>query len=106
MNIKKIHQMVLKDGLRHLNLKILNIKMFLTRKKGSIFAYRNKKNMICGRGVVITSLEAVEENQSSFTHWTPNVYRYGTYTQTKPRITQGHRENNIRQINTFYVDLI
>ena len=105
MNIKKIHQMVLKDGLRHFKFKNTKYQdVPYEEKKGSIFAYRNKKNMICGRGVVITSLEAVEENQSSFTHWTPNVYRYGTYTQTKPRITQGHRENNIRQINTFYVD--
>lgn len=66
--------------------------------------YRNKKNMIGDREIVLTSLEVVEENQATFTHWTPNVYRYGTYTQTKPRITQGHSENNLRQINTFYID--
>ncbi|MFD3084148.1 hypothetical protein ACFKJJ_05985, partial [Streptococcus agalactiae] len=34
----------------------------------------------------------------------PNIYRYGTYTQTKPRVTKGHSEMNLRQINTFYVD--
>lgn len=105
MDIQKIHQMILKDGLR--NFKFKNSKHQNTpseEQKGAIFGYRNKKNMIGGRGIVLTSLEAVEENQVVFTHWTPNVYRYGTYTQTKPRITQGHSENNLRQINTFYID--
>lgn len=105
MDIQKIHQMILKDGLR--NFKFKNSKHSNTpseEQKGSIFGYRNKKNMIGGRGIVLTSLEAVEENQESFTHWTPNVYRYGTYTQIKPRITQGHSEHNLRQINTFYID--
>lgn len=27
--------------------------------------------MIAGRGIVLTSMEAVEENQTVFTHWTP-----------------------------------
>ena len=31
--------------------------------------------MIGGRGVVLTSEEAIHENQDTFTHWTPNVYR-------------------------------
>lgn len=105
MDIQEIHQMILKDGLR--NFKFKNSKHQNTpseEQKGAIFGYRNKKNMIGGRGIVLTSLEAVEENQVVFTHWTPNVYRYGTYIQTKPRITQGHSENNLRQINTFYID--
>lgn len=105
MAIKTIHSMILKDGLRQFKFK--NSKYQTTpfeEQKGSIFGYRNKKNMVSGRGIVLTSLEAIEENQNSFSHWTPNVYRYGTYTQTKPRVTQGHSENNLRQINTFYID--
>lgn len=29
--------------------------------------------MISGRGIVLTSMEAVEENQTVFTHWTPKL---------------------------------
>lgn len=105
MAIKSIHQMILKDGLRQFKFKHSNSQDTpFEEQKGAIFGYRNKKNMISGRGVILTSLEAVEENESSFTHWTPNAYRFGTYTKTKPRVTQGHSEKNLRQINTFYVD--
>nr|ARS43230.1 RepR [Streptococcus suis] len=105
INIEKIHQMILKDGLRQFKFK--NSKHENTpfeEQKGAVFGYRSKKNMIAGRGIVLTSMEAVEENQTVFTHWTPNVYRYGTYSQKKPRITKGHSENNLRQINAFYID--
>lgn len=105
MDITLIYRMILKDGLR--NFKFKNSKYqdaSFEEQKGSIFGYRNKKNMVSGRGLVLTSLEAIEENKTLFSHWTPNIYRYGTYTQIKPRVTQGHSENNLRQINTFYID--
>ena len=60
--------------------------------------------MVKARGVVLTSMEAVFENQDSFTHWTPNVYRYGSYSDEKRQIMRGHAEENLRQINTFYID--
>ena len=105
IDTKKILQMILKDGLRQFKFKNSSYQDTpFEEQKGSIFGYRNKKNMIGGRGVVLTSLEAIEDNKDIFTHWTPNVYRYGTYTKTKPRITLGHSENNLRQINTFYID--
>ena len=97
MDITLIHRMILKDGLR--NFKFKNSKYqdaSFEEQKGSIFGYRNKKNMVSGRGLVLTSLEAIEENKTLFSHWTPNIYRYGTYTQIKPRVTQGHSENNLR----------
>ncbi|MGV3085334.1 primase C-terminal domain-containing protein [Enterococcus dispar] len=75
-----------------------------TGKKGAIFAYRSKERMVHGRGVVLTSEEAIQENQDAFTHWTPNVYRYGTYADEKRSYTKGHSENNLRQINTFFID--
>ena len=54
-----------------------------TGKKGASVAYRSKERMVHGRGVVLTSEEAIQENQDAFTHWTPNVYRYGTYADEK-----------------------
>lgn len=75
INIEKIHQMILKDGLRQFKFK--NSKHENTpfeEQKGAVFGYRSKKNMIAGRGIVLTSLEAVEENQTVFTHWTPKYF--------------------------------
>lgn len=60
--------------------------------------------MIGGRGVVLTSEEAIHENKDTFTHWTSNVYRYGTYADENRSYTKGHSENNLRQINTFFID--
>lgn len=59
---------------------------------------------MAARGVVITSLETIEEKADYFSHWTPNVYCYGSYQDEARRITRGHSEDNLKQINTFYVD--
>ncbi len=72
--------------------------------KGAIFGFRTKEQMIAGRGVVLTSEEALVENTDKFTHWTPNVYRYGTYADKNRNYTVGHSEKNLRQINTFTLD--
>ncbi|MCC9884750.1 replication protein RepR, partial [Streptococcus agalactiae] len=72
--------------------------------KGAIFGFRTKANMTKARGVVLTSLEAALENQDNFTHWTPNAYQYGTYSDENRQFTKGHAEDNLRQINTFYID--
>lgn len=60
--------------------------------------------MVAARGVVLTSIEALLENEGNFTHWTPNVYQYGAYVDEARTITSGHSESNLKQINCFYVD--
>ncbi|HEL1222144.1 TPA: primase C-terminal domain-containing protein [Streptococcus equi subsp. zooepidemicus] len=105
--METIHNIILKDGLRQTKFKNSYMKLVSSAeegKRGAIFAYRSKANMIKARGLVLTSMEAVSENQDSFTHWTPNVYRYGSYSDSKRQITRGHAEENLRQINTFYID--
>lgn len=72
--------------------------------KGSVFAYRSKSHMVAARGVVVTSIEALLENEGNFTHWTPNVYQYGAYVDEARTITFGHSESNLKQINCFYID--
>lgn len=105
MDITGIYSLILKDGLRNYKYKnSAHIDHPSEEQKGAIFGYRTKKNMTNSRGVVLTSLEAIIENADNFSHWTPNVYRYGTYAQKNPRVTKGHSEDNLRQINTFYVD--
>ncbi len=56
------------------------------------------------RGIVLTSQEALAENEDKFTHWTPNVYSYGAYADDNRTIVKGHNERNLQQINTFVID--
>lgn len=98
MNIPFVVETVLHDGLLKYKFKNSKIRSITTKpgkSKGAIFAYRSKKSMIGGRGVVLTSEEAIHENQDTFTHWTPNVYRYGTYADENRSYTKGHSENNL-----------
>lgn len=107
MNLNNIYSLILQDGLRQTKFKNSHLQSVSSAeegKRGSIFAYRSKTNMIKARGLVLTSIEALLENQDSFTHWTPNVYRYGSYSDIKRQVTRGHSEDNLRQINTFYID--
>lgn len=73
-------------------------------KKGAIFTFASKEHMIAARGLVISSLETIEEKADYFSHWTPNVYCFGSYQDDTRRITRGHSEDNLKQLNTFYVD--
>lgn len=107
MDLSMIYKVILKNGIREYKFKNSKLKPADAPEettKGSIFGYRSKTDMINARGVVLTSLEAVKENRKAFTHWTPNIYRYGAYSDQNRRITRGHSENNLRQINTFYID--
>ena len=107
MNLTNIYSLILKDGLRQTKFTNSHLKPVLSAekgKRGAIFGFRTKANMVKARGLVLTSIEAIEENQDHFTHWTPNVYRFGAYSDDKRRVTRGHSEDNLRQINTFYID--
>ncbi|HEM2787491.1 TPA: primase C-terminal domain-containing protein [Streptococcus suis] len=107
MNLTNIYSLILRDGLRqtkYRNSHLQPVPSAEEGKRGAIFAYRSKENMVKARGVVLTSIEAILENQDSFTHWTPNAYRFGAYSDANRRVTRGHSEDNLRQINTFYID--
>ncbi|MGG5373417.1 primase C-terminal domain-containing protein [Enterococcus sp. AZ196] len=99
--------MILKNGLRNYKYKNSKIKPIDSNEgnKGAIFGFRTKELMKYARGIVITSSEAVADNIDGLTHWTPNVYRYGTYSDDARLTVKGHSENNLRQINTFVVDI-
>lgn len=107
MNLNTIYPLILKDGLRNYKFRNSHLKPVSSAeegKRGAIFAYRSKAHMIKARGLVLTSMEAIKENQDGFTHWTPNVYRFGSYSDSRRQITRGHAEENLRQINTFVID--
>lgn len=66
MNIPFVVETVLHDGLLKYKFKNSKIRSITTKpgkSKGAIFAYRSKKSMIGGRGVVLTSEEAIHENK-------------------------------------------
>lgn len=107
MNLTNIYSLILKDGLRNYKFKNSHLKPVSSVEegnRGAIFGYRTKEKMMKARGVVLTSMESISENEDSFTHWTPNVYRFGSYSDPKRQITRGHSEDNLRQINSFYID--
>lgn len=72
--------------------------------KGAIFTFASKELMQQSRGMVMTSVESVADHLDCFSHWTPNIYCYGTYANPKQHVVKGHSEQNLRQINTFVVD--
>ena len=107
IDLLKCLSIITKDGLRTQKFKNSHLQLISSAeegRRGSVFAYRSKANMVKARGVVLTSVESLLENQDQFTHWTPNVYCYGSYSDAGRRITRGHSEDNLRQINTFYID--
>lgn len=76
------------------------------RQKGAIFITRTKQDLREAHGLVATSREAVFDNIGA-SHWTPNVYRYGTYAARGKQfaIIKGHVEDNLKAISCFVVDV-
>lgn len=115
-------ELVLKNGLR--KYKVKNSKVSIQarmnqepnearlidnkkNKKGSVFITRTKEGLSGNggsRGVVLSSEEAVIDHVGQATHWTPNVFNFGTYVGNTS-IIKGHEEKNIQQINCFVVDI-
>lgn len=80
----------------------------LRNKKGIVFVTRSKEDLHSSSGVkgyIISSKESVIENCETLSHWTPNVFNYGTYTNGHRKYIKGHVETNLQQINTFVVDI-
>lgn len=106
-NVDEICNAILHGGIRKVkfkNSKIQSINYQPEGTKGAIFGFRSKKHMIDGRGIVVTSEEGLAENADRLTHWTPNVYQYGTYTNAQRLFVKGHEERNLKQINCFVID--
>ncbi|EGP5708320.1 primase C-terminal domain-containing protein [Enterococcus faecium] len=106
--LSEIYSAILKNSLRTYKYRNSTMKPaghVDSSRNGAIFAYRSKQLMNAGRGMVITSEEAVLENEQKLTHWTPNAYRYGTYADDYRTVVKGHSEKNLSQINTFIVDI-
>ena len=70
MNIPFVVETVLHDGLLKYKFKNSKIRSITTKpgKVKGLFLRIAQKSMIGGRGVVLTSEEAIHENQDTFTH--------------------------------------
>ncbi|MBK1209032.1 primase C-terminal domain-containing protein [Enterococcus faecium] len=107
-NLDQCYAALLKQGIRTYKYRNSTMKPaghIDSSRSGAIFAYRSKQLMNVGRGMVITSEEAILENEKKLTHWTPNTYRFGTYADDYRTVVKGHSEKNLSQINTFVVDI-
>ena len=76
-------------------------------RQGVLFVVRNKAHFANGhvKGYIITSKESLLANVDALTHFTPNIYRYGTYSDEKRQFIKGFSEDNLQQINTFVIDI-
>ncbi len=103
--LAKIYSLIVGSGLRDFKYRNSHLKPvgYSEKSKGSIFGFREKELLKVGRGVIMTSLESLVESGHEFTHWTPNVYRYGK--KLSAGIVEGYSEDNLRQINTFVIDI-
>ena len=83
--LTEVYETILKDGLKQykfLNSKIKPIDKNNLGRNGAIFGFRSKELMNQARGFILTSKEAVLENHAQLSHWTPNCYCYGKYTDS------------------------
>ncbi|MBF2521179.1 primase C-terminal domain-containing protein [Listeria marthii] len=77
-------------------------------RKGVQFVVRQKEDLQRSNGVrgfIVTSQEALIQEANKITHWTPNSYRWGTYSDQHRKFVKGHAEDNLQQINTYVIDV-
>lgn len=79
----------------------------LKYRSGKIIATKTKEQLKNTEGIIFSSSEALleEVSKNRLTHWTPNVYRFARYSHKGKRTVSGHSEDNLKQINTFVVDV-
>lgn len=74
-------------------------------KHGAVFVSPSKEELSEGKGFVVTSYEALENTYHQVTHWTPNIFRYGTYYDFQKQYIKGHEKENLKQINVIGFDI-
>lgn len=116
-NLQALFNLILHEGLieykkigsrASLTRQIAVIRQDTQNKNGIVFVTRSKEDLFSSHGVkgyIISSKETVVEDCNLLSHWTPNVFNYGTYTNQRRNYIKGHVEKNLQQINTFVVDI-
>lgn len=96
-SLTDIYQTILKDGISATRLSVDNKNNY-----GKIAVANSKELMVINRGFTVGAVETLLTNTKSATHWTPNVYKYLKRTDG---VITGHEEKNLKQINTFVLDI-
>lgn len=96
-DLSVIFKTILKQGLREDTI----------NKRGITFLVRHKEHFMNGKvkGFISGSLNSIQHNINSCTHWSPNLFANGTYTDSTRKYIKGYYEENLRQINTFVVEI-
>lgn len=115
-NVKEALQLLVKEGIR--TYKLNNSKATLPQLqiakkqdganvKGAIFAVKDKADFTSNgvKGFIIGSREALLNDYNKLTHFTPNAFRTFGYADQAKKYVVGHEENNLLQINTFFIDI-
>lgn len=79
-----------------------------SNRKGVQFVVRQKEDLQREKGAcgyIVTSQEALLDAVDQISHWTPNTYRWGTYSDNRRKYIKGHSEENLQQINTYVIDI-
>lgn len=74
-------------------------------KKGAVFVSPSKAKLSEGKGFVVTSYEALEQQYNEISHWTPNIFLGGSYYNFKERKIKGHTKDNLKQVNVIGFDI-
>lgn len=95
--LTRIYQAILKNGISNERLSVEHKNNY-----GKIAVANSKALMVMNRGYTVGAVETLLTNTKSATHWTPNVYKYLKRTNG---VVTGHEEHNLKQINTFVLDI-
>ena len=74
-------------------------------KTGVVFVSESKKDLMNGKGLVVTSYETLANKYDNLSHWTPNTFRGGTYYDFAKRQMKGHHRENLKQVNVIGFDI-
>lgn len=108
-NVENLISLILKTGLRTYRIKNSNHNTINhtedTNKKGVVFGFKSKEHMKRSEGFVMSSKEAVLDNLGYLSHWTPNIFSWGGYTDDSKKYVRGFDEKNLIQENCFVLDV-
>lgn len=96
-NLNLIYKTLFKNGIASTKTQLEQDNMF-----GKIACANSKDQMITNIGYSAGSIETIVSNASNITHVTPNVYYF---LKRNNRAITGHTEQNLKQINTFVIDI-
>lgn len=72
---------------------------------GAVFVSPSKEELTKGKGFIVTSYEGLNARYNQVTHWTPNIFRGGSYYDFKRQYIKGHQKENLKQINVIGFDM-